>query len=173
MWSRFWVHWPCYCVSQCLILWLMSLLFAVSIRIMRVSCPAVWLLGLYLWAMEDLSHRIFERGSLRDFQECEYIKFCFCVEAFFVLSVELIKTMKITLRYVKVIEVYISPSCITFTFIILRQIRILKLMLYSIIAVLKIALWMQFTVWWYFRCCFLSLCCHCTVFNNLKLKNVC
>lgn len=35
------------------------------------------------------------KGSLHDFQESEYIKFCFC--AFFVVSVELVKTLKINI----------------------------------------------------------------------------
>lgn len=58
---------------------------------------------------------------------------------FFVVSVELVKTLKITLRYIKVIK--ISLSYITFTFCIMREITY-NLMLHSVIAVLKIALWM-------------------------------
>lgn len=90
---------------------------------------------------ESLESQEHLKGSLHDFQECEYIKFCFCADAFFVVSVELVKAMKFTLRYIKVIKVSISLSCITFTFIILRQITH-ELMLYTMIAVLKIALWM-------------------------------
>lgn len=45
--------------------------------------------------------REYLKGSLHVFQECEYIKFCFRVEAFFVASVELVKTMKVTLRYLR------------------------------------------------------------------------
>lgn len=60
----------------------------------------------------SLESQEYLKGSLHGFQGYEYIKFCFCVEAFFVVSVELVKTMKITLRNIKVIKVsYLRQLC--------------------------------------------------------------
>lgn len=77
----------------------MSLLFVVSLRITRVSCPGCLISGLVFVGSGSFESREYLKGSFHDFQECEYIKFCFRVEAFFVVSVELVKTMKVTLRY--------------------------------------------------------------------------
>lgn len=65
--------------------------------------------GLVFVGNGSFESREYLKGSLHDFQECEHIKFCFHVEAFFVLSVELVKTMKVTLKYLRS-QKSLSPS---------------------------------------------------------------